>query len=94
MERGIPTEGTLRAMPAGEPSAHYLVGTPKGRLTRPEESFVGLPWRAVRESVEVKFHSEDGEFYVLARPVLSGSRVGVHGCRRHGLGCGSWELAR
>ena len=68
MDRGIPTEETLRTMRAGEPPVHYLVGTPKGRLTRLEESFVGLPWQAVfRESVEVKLHSEDGELYVLAR---------------------------
>ena len=67
MDRGIPTEETLEGMRAGEPPVHYLVGTPKGRLTRLEESFVGLPWQAVRESVEVKLHSEDGELYVLAR---------------------------
>ena len=46
---------------------HYLVGTPKGRLTRLEQSFVGLPWRAVRESVEVKLLAEDGELYILAQ---------------------------
>ena len=43
----------------------YLVGTPKGRLTRLEQSFVGLPRRAVRESVEVKLLAEDGELYIL-----------------------------
>ena len=54
MDRGIPTEETLAAMRGGEAPVHYLVGTPKGRLTRLEQSFVGVPWRAVRESVEVK----------------------------------------
>ena len=67
MERGIPTEETLAAMRAGEAPVHYLVGTPKGRLTRLEKSFVGLPWRAVRESVEVKLLTEEGELYILAK---------------------------
>ena len=67
MDRGIPTEETLAAMRGGEAPVHYLVGTPKGRLTRLEQSFVGLPWRAVRESVEVKLLAEDGELYILAQ---------------------------
>ena len=67
MDRGIPTEDTLAAMRAREPPVHYLVGTPKGRLTRLEKSFVGLAWRAVRESVEVQLLSEDGELYILAQ---------------------------
>ena len=54
-------------MRGGEVPVHYLVGTPKGRLTRLEQSFVGLPWRAVRESVEVKLLAEDGELYILAQ---------------------------
>ena len=41
MDRGIPTEETLAAMRAGEAPVHYLVGTPKGRLTRLEKSVRG-----------------------------------------------------
>ncbi len=67
MDRGIPTEETLAAMRTGEAPVHYLVGTPKGRLTRLEKSFVGLPWREVRESVEVKLLTEDGELHILAQ---------------------------
>ena len=70
MDRGIPTEETLSAMRAGESPVHYLVGTPKGRLTRLtrlEKAFVGLPWREVRESVQVKLLAEDGELYILAQ---------------------------
>ena len=67
MDRGIPTEETLAAMRGGQTPVHYLVGTPKGRLTRLEQSFVGLPWRAVRESVEVKLLAQDGELYILAQ---------------------------
>ena len=43
MDRGIPTEATLAAMRAGDPPVSYLVGTPKGRLTRLEKAFTGLP---------------------------------------------------
>ena len=67
MDRGIPTEETLAAMRGGDAPVHYLVGTPKGRLTRLEKSFLALPWQTVRESVEVKLLAEDGELYVLAR---------------------------
>ncbi len=45
----------------------YLVGTPKGRLTRLEKDFLGKPWRAVRESVDVKLLNQSEELYVLAR---------------------------
>ena len=54
MDRGIPTEETLAAMRTGEAPVHYLVGTPKGRLTRLEKSFVGLPWREVGEHARVR----------------------------------------
>ena len=67
MDRGIPTEETLSSMRTGDPVVRYLVGTPKGRLTRLEKAFVGLPWREVRESVEVKLLAEDGELYILAQ---------------------------
>ena len=67
MDRGIPTEETLSSMRAGDPVVRYLVGTPKGRLTRMERSFAELPWREVRESVEVKLLAEDDELYILAQ---------------------------
>ncbi len=41
MDRGIPTEETLKAMRDSEPPVHYLVGTPKGRLTRLEQVLSG-----------------------------------------------------
>ena len=67
MDRGIPTEQTLASMRTDDPPVHDLVGTPKGRLTRLEKAFVGLPWQAVRESVAVKLLAEEGELYILAR---------------------------
>ena len=67
MDRGIPTEETLEAMRVGPAPVHYLVGTPKGRLTRLERAFAGKPWQQVRDSVEVKLLAEDGELYVLAK---------------------------
>ena len=46
---------------------HYLVNTPKGRLTRLEKAFLHLPWQ---EGGDVKLWVEDGELYVLERYVL------------------------
>ena len=65
MDRGIPTEATLATMREGDAPVHYLVGTPKGRLTKLEKSFLGQPWQAVRPCVEVKLLAEEGELYVL-----------------------------
>ena len=67
MDRGIPTEETLAEMRASASGLRYLVGTPKGRLTRLESSFLDLPWQQVRQSVDVKLLSRDGELYVLVR---------------------------
>jgi len=36
MDRGVPTEATLADMRAADPPVQYVVGTPKGRLTRLE----------------------------------------------------------
>jgi hypothetical protein len=67
MDRGFPTEETLQAMRESDPPVHYLVGTPKGRLTRLEKTFLKCPWGEVRESVQVKLVERDDELYVLAR---------------------------
>jgi hypothetical protein len=72
MDRGIPTEETLALMRSAEPTVRYLVGTPKGRLSRLEKSFLELPWAQARESVDVKLLEHEGECYILAR---SGGRV-------------------
>lgn len=66
MDRGIPTEDTLALMRASDPPVHDLVGTPKGRLTKLEKSFLTQPWAAVRDQVTVKLLKQDGEWYVLA----------------------------
>ena len=44
MDRGVPTEEVLAEMRAADPPVHYLVGTPKGRLTRLERHLVAQPW--------------------------------------------------
>lgn len=73
MDRGIPTEEVLREMRESDPPVHYLVGTPKGRLSRYEKALLEKPWQEVREGVEVKMLPEEDEIYVLAR-----SRDRVH----------------
>ena len=66
MDRGIPTEEVLAQMRASDPPLHYLVGTPKGRLTRLEQALLDEPWHAVRHGVQVKLLAQDDELYVLA----------------------------
>lgn len=65
MDRGIPTEETLEKMRQCDPPVQYLVGTPKGRLTRLEKKLAEQPWITAREKVQVKLHEEDGEVFVL-----------------------------
>jgi transposase len=65
MDRGIPTEDSLAKMRSI--GASYLVGTPKGRLTKLEQHFLGKPWAAVREGVQVKHLATDEDVYVLAQ---------------------------
>jgi transposase len=73
MDRGIPTEEVLAEMRAADPPISYLVGTPKGRLSKLEKRLVTLPWQAVREGVDVKLlphpapSAQDQELYVLAQ---------------------------
>jgi hypothetical protein len=67
MDRGIPTEDILTEMRHSEGPIHYLVGTPRGRLTQLEKAFLSKPWEDVRQSVRVKLVEHDNETYVLAR---------------------------
>jgi transposase len=85
MDRGIPSEAVLAEMRAADPPVSYLVGTPKGRLSKLEKHLVTLPWQAVREGVDVKLlphpsttlrediRAQDQELYVLAQ-----SRARIH----------------
>jgi len=80
MDRGIPTEEVLAELRAADPQVRYLVGTPKGRLTKLEAALSALPWSKVRSQLRVKLLPQDGELYVLAE---SGARIGKErGMRR------------
>jgi transposase len=65
MDRGIPTEATLKKM--RERKLSYLVGTPKGSINKHEKHWLTLPWKQVRDSVQVKLYEHQEELYVLAR---------------------------
>ena len=67
MDRGVPTEALLTEMRAADPPVQYLVGTPKGRLTRLEKALVAKPWQDARPGVQVKLLPQDGELYVFAQ---------------------------
>ncbi len=61
MDRGIPTEEVLEEMRRSDPPVHYIVGTPKGRLSKFEKRFLERDWEQVRPGVEVKELAETGE---------------------------------
>ena len=67
MDRGIPTELVLETMRQADPPISYLVGTPKGRLTRLEQQLLHLPWQEARPGVQVKLLPQEGELYVFAQ---------------------------
>ncbi len=67
MDRGIPTEALLQEMRTSRQETFYLVGTSRAKVKQYEKKWLELPWRKVRESVEVKLFAQDGELYVLAK---------------------------
>ncbi len=89
MDRGIPTEDVLAEMRATDPPVSYLVGTPKGRLTKLEKALLERPWVSVRQGVDVKLLPQEQELYVFAQ-----SHARIHkerGMRRRKL---KWLWAR
>lgn len=64
MDRGIPTEEVLSEMRASTPPVHYLVGTPKGRLSKLEAALAERPWVTVQGQLRVKSLPQDGETHV------------------------------
>jgi hypothetical protein len=65
--RGIPTEEVLAEMRSSDPPIYYLVGTPKGRLSKLEADLLERPWQSVRPGVEVKVLPQENELYLLAQ---------------------------
>jgi hypothetical protein len=59
---------------ASDPPVQYLVGTPKGRLSRLEKQLLARPWQEARPGVAVKLLAEDGELYVFAESVARVSK--------------------
>ena len=66
MDRGIPTEEVLQEMRHSNPPIKYLVGTPRGRLTRLENQLLDKPWHSARPGVKVKLLAQQRDLYVLA----------------------------
>lgn len=65
MDRGVPTEQSLEQMRVM--GASYLVGTPKGRLTKLEKDLLRLPWQKVRDGISVKRLASAEDNYVFAQ---------------------------
>jgi len=81
MDRGIPSEELLAQMRAE--GVDYLVGTPRGQLSKLEADLAGLPWRKVRDDVAVKLLPKADEVYVLAKS--DSRRQKEHAMRRRRL---------
>jgi hypothetical protein len=85
MHRGIPSEEVLAEMRKADLPVSYLVGTPKGRLSKLEKALLKLPWQAVREGIDVKLlrqeqelsGSPDNSCSLQSGFMLSGSRAGA-----------------
>ena len=67
MDRGVPTEEVLAEMRTADPPIQYVVGTPKGRLSRLEQELLARPWQQARPGVQVKLLPQEGELYVFAQ---------------------------
>src|SRR6267154_5132825 len=65
MDRGIPTEEVILEMQQADPQIRYLVGTPKGRLSKLEQPLLELSWQEARPQVRVKLLAQDQELYVF-----------------------------
>jgi hypothetical protein len=89
MDRGIPTEAVLAEMRHSDPPVQYLVGTPKGRLSRLEHDLLAKPWHQARPGVRVKLLTKGEEVYVLAHSADRSSKE--RGMRRRQL---KWLWAR
>jgi hypothetical protein len=88
MDRGVPTEAVLAEMRQSDLPVQYLVGTPKGRLSRLERDLLDKPWREARPGARVKLLAQGEEVYVLAH---SADRSTKRGMRRRQL---KWLMAR
>ena len=78
MDRGIPTEEFLEQM--REQGANYLVGTPRGRLSKLEGKLFTQPWKKVKEQISVKLAREEEDTYILT---CSGGRRNREQSIRH-----------
>jgi hypothetical protein len=67
MDRGVPTEEVLAEMRESDPAICYLVGTPKGRLSKLEAQLLEQPWKDVRPGLEIKLLAQEKELYILAQ---------------------------
>ena len=66
MDRGIPTEESLAGMrEQTDPPVQYVVGTPRGQLSKLEAALLKLSWQEARPSVRVKLLPQGEELFVL-----------------------------
>jgi hypothetical protein len=64
MDRGVPTEAVLAELRQSEAKVSFLVGTPKGRLTKLEQALAEKPWQEVRPQLRVKLLPQAGKVWL------------------------------
>jgi transposase len=87
MDRGVPTEAVLGEMRTAEPPVHYLVGTPKGRLTRLEKQLIEKPWQQARPDVQSLPQRRLGSSYCRRKASSTSWRKAATGSPKSGR-CG------
>jgi hypothetical protein len=107
MDRGIPTEAVLEQMRTSTPPGRYLVGTPKGRLSKLEQDLAKLAWQPFRQAqgpepaegqarpgVEVKLLPQDGSTSSRRARIASPRSAACAGAGSKNSGRGSWSSRR
>ncbi len=68
----------LQRMRESDPPVSCLVGTPKGRLTKLEDSLSEKPWHAARPMVKVRLLSHNQGFWPTPFRIIPLPPVAVH----------------
>ena len=93
MDRGIPTQATLKAMRENDTS--YLVGTPRSMMNKLHAKLIEKSWNDVHAGMKVKLIEEAGEVFVLARSEARASKeVAMRRRKFKALALGLHQLKR
>ena len=93
MDRGIPTDAVLAEMRSSDPPVQYLVGTPKGRLSRLEKQLLAKPWQEPGRVSRSNCWPRTTNSMCTPRASIASARnaqCAGGSSSGYGSGCGSW----